>query len=179
MTLRVAPVAILLCYLCRTLSAAEIPTPPLPDHTSSTNVIAALDVNAAFDNYYKTKMLGEQLKQEAEQYEVEAKKLQATKEGRRQLDDYVKFHRKLLDTKMAAMRASVVHDIWEVTGKLARELGYTMVIDSSGNFKGYFWAEKKGLPDQEKKPKPIDTKAPDITSDLINILVQKPASLQP
>lgn len=138
-----------------------------------------MDVNAVFNTYYKTPILSGRLRQEAEQYNQEWEKLKATKEGKKQQPDFVKSHRKLLDEQQAAMRQDVLGDIWEATMKRARELGYTAVIDRSGNFKDYFWAENGGTRVRVKNPKPIKTKAPDITSDVIGMLNANPVAVPP
>src|SRR5258706_15216891 len=78
------------------------------DTIAVTNVVASIDVDAAFAMYYKTAILNGNLQKVSDDFTREYEALQAkltfTKESQRQLEEFTKSHRKILDERQAALR---------------------------------------------------------------------------
>jgi len=60
-------------------------------------------------------------------------KLAETQKTQREIDDFRTSHRQILDQQQQRMRQGIVKEITDVINKEAREAGYTLVFDRSGN----------------------------------------------
>ncbi len=153
------------------------------DSIAVTNVVASIDVDAAFAMYYKTAILGGNLRKLTDDFTREYEALQAkltfTQQSQQQLEEFTKDHRKILDDRQAALRKQVVDDIRQATIKVARERGFTAVVDKGGNYDGFFCSARSGSGKQLKTPNPIRTSAPEITTEVILLLNQNPVAIPP
>ena len=62
-----------------------------------------------------------------------ADKLTETQKMQRDIDDYRTSHRKILEEQTQRMRQTILKEIQDVIDKEARDAGYQLVIDKSGN----------------------------------------------
>jgi outer membrane protein len=62
-----------------------------------------------------------------------ADKLTETQKMQRDIDDYRTTHRKILEEQTQRMRQTILKEIQDVVDKEARDAGYQLVIDKSGN----------------------------------------------
>ncbi len=62
-----------------------------------------------------------------------ADKLTETQKMQRDIDDYRTSHRKILEEQTQRMRQTILKEIQDVVDKEARDAGYLLVIDKSGN----------------------------------------------
>jgi len=62
-----------------------------------------------------------------------ADKLAETQKMQRDIDDYRTTHRKILDEQVQRMRQTILKEINDVITKEARDAGYQLVLDKSGN----------------------------------------------
>jgi outer membrane protein len=62
-----------------------------------------------------------------------ADKLTETQKMQRDIDDYRTSHRKILEEQTQRMRQTILKEIQDVVDKEARDAGYQLVIDKSGN----------------------------------------------
>ena len=153
------------------------------DSIAVTNVVASIDVDAAFAMYYKTAILKGNLQKLIDDFNREYEALQAkltfTLQSQRELEEFTKVHGKILDDRQAALRKEVVDDIRRATIKVARERRFNAVVDKSGNYDGFFCSARSDSGKQLKTPQPIRTKAPEITTEVILLLNQKPVPIPP
>ena len=62
-----------------------------------------------------------------------ADKLADTQKAQRDIDDYRASHRKILEEQTQRMRQTILKEINDVISKEARDAGYQLVLDKSGN----------------------------------------------
>jgi outer membrane protein len=62
-----------------------------------------------------------------------ADKLTETQKMQRDIDDYRTSHRKILEEQTQRMRQTILKEIQDVVDKEARDAGYLLVVDKSGN----------------------------------------------
>src|SRR5579862_2225090 len=62
-----------------------------------------------------------------------ADKLAETQKMQRDIDDYRTTHRKILDEQVQRMRQTILKEINDIVSKEARDAGYQIVLDKSGN----------------------------------------------
>jgi len=62
-----------------------------------------------------------------------ADKLAETQKMQRDIDDYRTTHRKILDEQVQRMRQTILKEINDIISKEARDAGYLLVLDKSGN----------------------------------------------
>lgn len=62
-----------------------------------------------------------------------ADKLTETQKMQRDIDDYRASHRKILEEQTQRMRQTILKEIQDVVDKEARDAGYLLVLDKSGN----------------------------------------------
>ena len=60
-------------------------------------------------------------------------KLQAVQKGEKDIREFEQSHRKMLDEQSQRMRQGILREITDVIQKEARDAGYTLVVDKSGN----------------------------------------------
>ena len=60
-------------------------------------------------------------------------KLAETQKSQRDIEEYSRSHRQVLEQQTARMRQGIIKEITEVIGKEARDAGYLYVLDKSGN----------------------------------------------
>jgi len=134
--------------------------------------IVTIDLNKAFNDYYKTPIASAKLKETADSFNKEhdemmanykkeidelnklrddqdkpeysaevreqkrkavADKLTETQKMQRDIDEYRTSHRRILEEQTQRMRQTILKEIQDVVDKEAREKGYQLVLDKSGN----------------------------------------------
>ena len=164
-----------------------------------------IDLNRVFNEYYKTPIASQKLKDTAEQYNKEHEELMAsyrklvdelnklredqdkpeytpevreqkkkavndklteTQKAQRDIEEFRASHRQMLDQQTQRMRQGILKEVREIIQKEARDAGYSLVFDKSGNTAN---GEPTIIFSQE---------ALDITDDILKILNKnKPADL--
>jgi outer membrane protein len=159
--------------------------------------IVTIDLNKAFNDYYKTPIASAKLKETADSFNKEhdemmanykkeidelnklrddqdkpeysaevreqkrkavADKLTETQKMQRDIDEYRTSHRRILEEQTQRMRQTILKEIQDVVDKEAREKGYQLVLDKSGN-------TLNGVPDLIYSQDSMD-----ISSDILKIL---------
>jgi hypothetical protein len=167
----------------RRTDAANTNSPPAQTSTAklATNVVAIVDVNFLFDSYYKSGVLATKLRKMAEQYNQEYETLKAKKpktpEDKKLLSGYVASHQTLLKDETNRMKTEIINDIRAITVWYARKSGYNHIEDKSGSFYPFFWSERDGDGPYKKVPRPSNTRAPDITVPVSEILNKSPTEV--
>ncbi len=87
-----------------------------------------------------------------------ADKLTETQKMQRDIDDYRTSHRKILEEQTQRMRQTILKEIQDVVDKEARDAGYLLVLDKSGN-------TLNGVPAVVFSQDPLE-----ITDDIVKIL---------
>ena len=87
-----------------------------------------------------------------------ADKLTETQKMQRDIDDYRNSHRKILEEQTQRMRQTILKEIQDVVDKEARDKGYLLVLDKSGN-------TLNGVPDLIYSQDSLE-----ITDDIVKIL---------
>jgi outer membrane protein len=87
-----------------------------------------------------------------------ADKLAETQKAQRDIDDYRASHRKILEEQTQRMRQTILKEINDIITKEARDAGYQLVLDKSGN-------TLNGVP-----PIVFSQDSLDITDDITKIL---------
>jgi Skp family chaperone for outer membrane proteins len=85
-------------------------------------------------------------------------KLAETQKTQRDIDEYKRSHQQILEQQTQRMRQTILTEIKDVINKEARDAGYLMVLDKSGN-------TLNGVP-----PVVYSQDALDITDDIVKIL---------
>lgn len=165
--------------------------------------IVVIDLNRVFNEYYKTPIASQKLKDTADQYNKEHEEMMAsyrklvdelnklredqdkpeytpevreqkrkavqdklteTQKMQREIEEYRATHKQMLDQQTQRMRQGILKEIKDVIQKEARDTGYSIILDKSGNTAN---GEPAILYNQE---------ALDITEDILKILNKnKPA----
>jgi outer membrane protein len=168
--------------------------------------IVVVDLNRAFNEFYKTKSAQERLKETADGFNKEHEQMMAdyrkqvedlnklreeqdkpelaaevreqkkkevqekladTQKLQREIEDYRRTHAKMLEDQTQRMRQTILKEITDIIHKEARDRGYNLVLDKSGN-------TLNGVPAVVYHLESLD-----ITEDILKILNKdKPAAVE-
>jgi Skp family chaperone for outer membrane proteins len=100
-------------------------------------VMAAVDLNRVFNDYYRTPIASAKLKERAAEFNRQLEQLvadyQRTGKGQQEIEEYKKSHKDILEQETKQMRQDILQEISGVLRREARAAGYTLVLDKSGN----------------------------------------------